>query len=460
MRRTLFATTALALASAFATSHAVAADMLSVGVGGYMEQWFGVSSVDAVDKDGKATDVEGGVAQQSDSEIHFKGKLETDTGLTFSVKVELEGNTHGSQIDESQVTVRGTFGSITLGAEDGASVLTHHGVRDAGIGITCGDTGNWINGIKGCGPGGFGTAGHGLGDKNSISYFTPRVNGVQFGATYIPNTGQEGQAADLNNNDNDAWSIGGNYKGDMGGASVAVSAGYYQASQTMDAIPLKSGMNDGKITVGQFEMNDKAIKAYAKGLDEGAGDIAALASAAADAEASNKGAFDTMASKSDSRTIANFGLQVGLGSFSFDVAYMAGDGGKYMEAKRPIAGEPDGQDFDHDGNADTPMVPETADLNNPDNDTARTVLVKDTSADFETVAVGVMYSDGPMAVSLAHSMVDADDGAEQSGTMLSMSYKLAPGVTSKTSLFAAERDNADGSGVEGSGFVTGIAISF
>ena len=464
MRKTLLATTALAAAGAFAAGPVLAADMMSLGVGGYMEQWFGMSSVDATDKDGKATGVEGGVAQQSDSEIHFKGKLESDNGLTFSVKVELEGNTHGSQIDESQVTVSGSFGAITLGAEDGASVLTHHGVRDAGISITCGDMANWINGLKGCGPGGFGTAGHGLGDKNNITYFSPRMAGVQFGATYIPNVGQEAQTADLHNNDTDAFSVGGNYKGDMGGASVVVSAGYYQRSQTMDDVALKSGMNDDKIDVETYTANNDAIEAYAKAVAGGtAGDLNGLAMAAAAAEASNKGALDMMGSKADAMTVSNFGLQVGFGSFSFDVAYMTGDGGKYMVAKSPIMVTESGHVFDMDGDPETLAdnnTPETASNNDMANDTARTVLVKDPSADFETVSVGAMYSEGPMAVSLVHSMVDADDGAEQSGTMLSASYTLAPGVTSKTSLFAAERDNADGSSVEGSGFVTGITLSF
>ena len=351
MRKTLFATTALAFVGALAAGSASAADMLSVGVGGYMQQWIGVSSVE----DSANAAVEGGIAQQSDSEIFFRGKLEADNGLTVSVKVELEGNTHASQIDESQLTVSGEFGQIVLGAEDGASVLTHHGVRDAGFGMLCGDFAAWINGIKGCGPGGMGTAGHGLGDKNQISYFSPRVNGVQFGATYIPNIGQEAQAAPLNNNDNDAWSMGGNYKGDFGGANVAASFGYYERATDYN--------------------------------------------------------------------YANFGLNVGMGAFSFDVAYAVSDDGATAGANTDV------------------------------------------------VAAGAMYTDGPMSVSLSHTLAEADDGDEQSGTLLSGSYSLAPGIAWRSSLFAAERDrgatvmNADeesiaGTSLEGNGFVTGITVSF
>ena len=474
MRKTLLATTALAFAGAMAAGPALAADMMSVGISGSMEQWFGMSSVD--DTANPAN--EGGVAQQSDSEIHFKGKLESDSGLTFSLKVELEGNSSdsGNHIDESQLTVGGSFGAITLGAEDGASVLTHHGVRDAGIAITCGDIGKWIGGIKGCGPGGFGTAGHGLGDKNNITYFSPRLNGVQFGATYIPDVTREGQTTAPHNNDADAFSIGGNYKGDMGGASVAVSAGYYQRSQTMKSVALMSGSDAAgrmPLTAGMLKDYQDDIKAYegtrdlmkvgkAKAVDGGDDTPQSLTdglNAAVNATNAIAAAEDMMASKADAMTVSNFGLQVGFGSFSFDVAYLVRDGGAYKVARMDIPNY-DGDAWDHDSDPDTADQAESATNNNPANDMARSVLVKDTSLDVETVSVGVMYSDGPMAVSLVHSMVDGDDGDEQSGTMLSGSYTLAPGVVSKTSLFAAERDNADGSSVEGSGFVTGIVLSF
>ena len=208
MRKTLLATTALAAAGAFAAGPVLAADMLSVGVSGSMEQWIGASSVDKTDNDGRDANgaafkrsVKDGVQQVSDSEFHIKGKLEADNGLTFSVKIEVEGNSRNtgkhdggadhshstSPIDESQLTVSGAFGQIVLGAEDNAQTLTHHGVRSTGaVGINCGDAAKWVDGIDDCSPDGFGTSGHGFGDKNAISYYSPRVSGVQFGTTYIP----------------------------------------------------------------------------------------------------------------------------------------------------------------------------------------------------------------------------------------------------------------------------------
>ncbi len=348
---------AFACAGIMAAAPASAADMLSLGVGGYMQQWFGMSSVDNPAK----PEVEGGIAQQSDTEIFFRGKLEADNGLTFSVKVELEGNSNkidGAKdekqstgvIDESQVTVSGEFGSITLGAEDGVSTLTHHGNRDVGVSMYCGDVGKWINGVGGC-PSktkqGFGTGGHAIdGDDNKINYMSPRFNGVQFGVSYTPNIGQEGGAEALNNNDADAWSVGGNYKGDFGGAKVAVSLGHYSASTTTD----------------------------------------------------------------DDHTFSNFGLQVDLPSgVGFDVAWAENDDGD-MASK---------------------------------------------AGDYITASAGLNYTDGPLAVSLGHSLTDADNGTESGVTMLSLQYLLAPGVTSRTSLFAAEQGD-----VEGTAFVTGFVLGF
>ena len=65
--------------------------------------------------------------------------------------------------------------------------------------------------------------------------------------------------------------------------------------------------------------------------------------------------------------------------------------------------------------------------------------MKDTSNDWDTWGAGVKYTEGPMAVSLSHLATERDNGDEQDATMLSMSYTLAPGVASKTSIFSAER---------------------
>ena len=457
MRKALMATSAFALAGAMAAAPASAADMLSVGVGSYMEQWVGF--VDRSDSaDGS---VEGGVDQWSDSEIFFRGKLESDSGLTFSVKVELEGNSTGDTIDESQLTVGGSFGQVVLGTEDHPAALMHYGNQDVGVGY-CGDAG-WI-GVTGCSRNaemGFGTNGWIVGgDEQKVAYYTPRISGVQLGLAYIPDHTAEDSNGAPDGNDHDGYSASVNLQQSVGDASVAVSFGHYQVSRTMAAVALKSGTNigDGAITVGQYNTNVAAIDAYAAAQAEGtasADELDGLAVGAGAAEMSNAGAFDSMASKADDQTWTNFGVQVGFGSFSFNVAYATHDGGAYMVGKSPIMVVAENYSWDHDDDADTTAIQETAVNNDPSNDTARTVLVKDTSQDYDLASAGVKYSDGPMAVSLTYMMGEADNGEEGDVTMLSMAYKLAPGISSKTSIISGEQGTADGTA-----FVTGITVGF
>ena len=540
---------ALACAGFTVAGPASAADMLSVGVGGYMQQWFGMSSVDdnKGDKDGKK--INDGVAQQSDSEVFFRGKLESDSGMTFSVKVELEGNSgkaadgkNTGVIDESQVTIGGEFGKITLGAEDPASTLTHHGGLDVGISLNCGDTHKWVGGLAGCSHNGFGTYGHGHGDKNQVMYFTPRVNGVQLGLSYIPDTGQEGGNEPLNANEDDAWAVGGNYVGDFGdGLNIAFSLGHYQASQSGEQ-KFISGDTEGTampITKGKLKADQDTVQAF---LDSQAlmptgkaktvatltltGDGATTAGAeyneAAMAQNNIMAATDGMMKKADSKTFSNAALQIGMGSFSFGIVYASNDGGAYKTTTDYMvvnANDPaDRQSYhallvetpgsyesssatladgvgstdptsraatggtaltagdgttaitagnlhifdtgEEDASGDPIYAVETAAKNDPNNDIVMETVVKDGAKSWDTWGAGVKYSDGPMAMSLSHLATEWDDGGEQDATMLSLSYTLAPGVASKTSIFTAERSWANGRKVDGTGFVTGITVGF
>ena len=545
MRNVLFATASLA----FVSSPALAADKLSVGVGGYMQQWFGASSVDDTEKD-KAKMKGDGVAQQSDSEIFFRGKLESDSGLTFSVKVELEGNNNSdgaTAIDESQLTIGGEFGKITLGAEDPASTLTHHGGLDVGISLNCGDTHKWIGGLASCSHNGFGTYGHGHGDKNQVMYFTPRINGFQMGASYIPDSSQEGGNNALNDNDKAAWAVGGNYVGDFGGdMTLELSLGHYQGDQVGGTAMVFDGMMagtgddkgkrvDGVIDTKSAEMHTDAIAAYrkaAKGFSDGkAAPADEVIDAGIDGQAAIKPYLTSKMVDADDKTFSNASLGVGFGGFTFRVVYATADGGanKIMSANRlmtaddwtnwsgkpkgtgsgytatgenkgrvvntanyifvkdtdgtlgkRVAGEvaddgtvtaptdtltgytltAEGADYDPDGSAgsETTQIP----LNDPDNDNPMVRMdkvVEDMSKNWDTWGAGVKYTDGPMAVSLSHLATEWDNGDEQEASMLSLSYTLAPGVASKSSLFVGERTMGKRK-IDGTGFVTGIVIGF
>ncbi len=80
-------------------------------------------------------------------------------------------------------------------------------------------------------------------------------------------------------------------------------------------------------------------------------------------------------SKADERTFTNFGLQVGFGAFSFDVAYAMHDGGAYTKVRRDLG-----------PTANSAPVPDdaaTEDTDESAGNIVREVVVKDGSKDYE-----------------------------------------------------------------------------
>ncbi|MCY3754141.1 MAG: porin [Alphaproteobacteria bacterium] len=345
MRKALLATTALAFSGAMAAGQASAADMLSIGLGGYMEQWVGAA-------DRQDDNDEGGVDIQSDSEIYFQGSMEADNGLKFTVHVQLEANqdsNKAAQIDESFARISGDFGQIEIGARDPIHARTHYGIADVGVGLNSGDTQKWI-------PGTYLSTNGWFHDNLNVIYISPRMNGVQVGLSYGADATSENSVASApKDNDNAVVAAGINLNQTVGDAGVKISLGHLNREQ--------------------------------------AGDL-------------------------DAKAFTNAGLAVSMGAFGFNAAWAEMDGG---------------------------------------DDTME-------SDDWTAWGASVSYSDGPMSVSLGHMTHEQDSGGERTATMLSGSYKLAPGVSWATSVFTVE-DNTTGvktdtGDAEGAAFVTGVKIGF
>ena len=497
---------ALACAGVIAAAPASAADMLALGVGGYMQQWFGYANRS---DDG----AEGGFAVHSDSEIHVKGSLESDMGLKYTVHVELEGDGANGQVDESFVRVSGEFGQIEFGFRDHAMVRMHSGIKDVGIGLTSGDTQAWIPGAYLETAGHAGTAGGGNDPK--LNYISPRAAGLQVGLSYAPDDGSA-RTTTPSGNDDATWGAGLNFKQDVGDMNLTFSLGHRSVGMASSKISYMTGMRGAddaagqgtRLTVGEYDGHKAAIGKYeaARGLMkykkektvavlDGSDDAARAADLAASYQAAAVGtnaiaaATNGMTMKGGDATYTNVGFGVGFGAFGFNLAYATSDGSAYktMMANVPvtqadvtaintangdtnlslsdgmvIAGNNTG-DFDGDGPA-TDTTAESATNNDPGNDMwAAQRVVKDMSKDYNVWGASVSYSDGPMSVSLGHMQHEADDGGERDATMLSASYTLAPGVAWKSSVFAVEDTTVgedDGFMNEGTGFVTGIALSF
>ena len=425
MRNFLIATSALAFAGGVAAVPASAADMLSLGVGGYMEQWFGYAN-----RDDKGVD--GGFDTQTDAEVHFRGSLESDSGLKFTVHVELEGandsvntvdadgkagKTDETEIDEAFVRVTGSFGQIELGQRDPIHARTHYAAGfGAGIGLNAGDTQNWVPGVY------LETAGWTTsGDNRNLIYISPRVNGVQVGLSYGPDSGNENSPGGApKDNDSSVWAAGINFNETIGDMSFKVSLGHMNRSQT------------SSLSYNHDNADESATDATAKMM---------------------KGFED--------RTFTNAGLQVGMGAFTFAASYATRDDGGYVveclatvdgaaNTAVPCTDPADGTGIrpatDHDGDTDTNAV-----------DITGVRAIENEAHESDTWAIGITYSDGPVTLSIDHLNYERENGDERTATGLSAGYKLAPGVDWKTSVIGVEDDT---SGAEGTAFVTGLDIHF
>ena len=244
MKRTLLVTSALAFAGALAVGQASAAEKMSVGVGGYMQQWVGMADIN-----GHATR-EGGLNVVSDAEVYFKGTLAADSGLTFTVDIQLEGNNAaGNYIDESFLKITGDFGDVRIGSEDPVISLMHYGHQDVGVGLIAGDTQQWL------GHGHYLNTYGSFTDALGIVYFTPRMQGVQLGVSYNPDS-RAAQAANNKapNNDLDIVAVGMNYKGAVGDSSVAFSVAHYVAATQGDDDATKTNIGL-QVGMGAFGFN-------------------------------------------------------------------------------------------------------------------------------------------------------------------------------------------------------------
>ena len=408
MRKVLMATSALALAGAMAAGPASAAEILSLGVGGYMEQWVGYANRDEAG-------VDGGFDVQTDAEVHFTGSLESDSGLKFTAHVEIEAandsvtavnkdgkdvKTDETEIDEAFVRMSGAFGDIEIGQRDPIHARMHYAAAfGAGIGLNAGDTQNWVPGVY------LETAGWTIpGDNRNIIYITPRVNGVQVGLSYGPDSKNENSpGGDPKHNDDSVWAAGINFNETVGEMAFKISLGHVSVA------------NSGK--TGAYTADGNAMDGNNPAMMKGFED----------------------------KTYTNAGISVGMGAFTFGASYATRDDGGYML-----------QCMDTDS-AVIACGDQTEDTLAFGADVNSVGAVEDESGQHDTFALGIGYTDGPLSLSIGHMTHERENGDERSATMVSAGYALAPGVAWKTSIFGVEDDTKNS---EGTGFVTGLDLAF
>jgi hypothetical protein len=228
MKKALLSTTAIVAAGVIAAP-ANAADRIKLSLGGYTEQFIGFADAeeDTGVRDIRAFDT------QNDSEVYFSGNTTLDNGIKIGVRFELEAGANdntgvrggGTEIDEAWMDISGSFGALRIGQDDMVNGQTQiSGPR--GIG---GDYDNWVTAtnITKTDSAYFTTGG----DSNRVSYFTPRVWGLQAAVAYRPEIGAG--AVDAGNapansltdpGSEKAFSV--SYKGEVSGVGIDLVYGY------------------------------------------------------------------------------------------------------------------------------------------------------------------------------------------------------------------------------------------
>ena len=225
MKKSLLATTAIAAVAVVGVASSAAAAGFEAKINGYMEQYFGYA-----DSSNAAVSNADQFNQNSDAEFYVSGKQTLDNGLTVGFQIEVEGEVAG--IDEQYAYIEGGFGKLIAGAENPAGYLMHLAVKSNGVGVEENDGTNiWIPGSAGGAQARTNMHSGAIDDRNTVTYLSPKVNGIQVGASFTPtmatDTSSPTTATGADGVRDNGWSLGASYAGSFtGDVSLKLSAGY------------------------------------------------------------------------------------------------------------------------------------------------------------------------------------------------------------------------------------------
>ena len=219
-----------ALLAGTAASPTLAAERLQMQIGGEYIQYFGYADNDgAVGGDFTGFDI------KTDATLLFGGDVTLDNGLQVGVEVGLDAQSSGDdQIDGSYVWLEHGFGRLEIGSADSAAVLMHYAAPDVGLGINDSDLTDWIaNPSGGDADSAFQSTYLYVGDDKAtkISYFTPRFEGFQLGASYAPEYARDDNAQPAGAIYRNGFALGANFVRSFGEVDVALAAGFVRAER-------------------------------------------------------------------------------------------------------------------------------------------------------------------------------------------------------------------------------------
>ena len=233
MKKALLGTTALVAAAAttaavpsgVAVAEEMMAEPISLSIGG-RSHW-GVAVFD-----NEAAPDDDDVRISNDVLLTFAGSTVLDSGVEVAVRIEIEGEQAADQGDAKFVAISGSFGEIRVGNDDPASkkmatvapyATYFYGLNDAYWSYSASSafegagSSTWMDTY----------ANAGTGATATLTYFSPVINGFQFGTSYAPEAGSEATSTTAGTGDgNDVVSVGLRYDGAFGDTGVTVAAGY------------------------------------------------------------------------------------------------------------------------------------------------------------------------------------------------------------------------------------------
>ena len=250
MKKALMGTTALVAAAVTtgavttgAVTTSVAADEMmaepiSISVGG-RSHW-GLSV-----RDNEAAAMADDFAISNDVQLSFKGSTVLDSGLEVAVSMVVEGEEGSDSADAGFAEISGSFGTIRVGNDKTAAqkMATTAPYATYFFGINDSYWGQSASSIQ-SDPWFETYANSGVGDSASVLYFSPVINGFQFGLSYAPEAGTEARSATASVSEgHDIYSFGLRYDGAFGDAGVTFAAGYSSKDvPMMDAVTAADGL--------------------------------------------------------------------------------------------------------------------------------------------------------------------------------------------------------------------------
>ncbi len=227
VRKVLLATTALAGVGAMLA--VTPASAVEVKVGGFIRSGAAFGNLEELTNNANAREF----YFYTDTEVIVTVKGKDDaTGTEYGARIEFEGDQSvTNNVDENWIWIRGSWGEIRLGNDDGAS----DNMKVTAANIAAGTGGIDGRGEVGVVPFHYMNSS----DATKIVYYSPKMGGFQLGVSYTPDSGQNGPSANTrgaagvssqNVGQYQNWiEAGATYKADMGGASVLLGAQFSMA---------------------------------------------------------------------------------------------------------------------------------------------------------------------------------------------------------------------------------------